>query len=78
MLETLLGKQDPPFEPRSVGQALPRVDGRLKVTGGARFTAEHRPDGLVHGVVIGSAIARGRVASVDSAEAQALPGAGGR
>ncbi len=74
MLETLLGKQDPPFEPRSVGQALPRVDGRLKVTGEARFTAEHRPSGLLHGVVIGSAIARGRVVSVDAAEAQALPG----
>ena len=53
-----------PFEPRIVGQALPRVDGKLKVTGTARFTAEHRPDGLVHGVVIGSAIACGRVAAV--------------
>ena len=50
------------------------MDGRLKVMGAARFTAEHRPDGLVHGVVIGSAIGRGRVASVDAAEADALPG----
>ena len=74
MLETLLGKADLPFESRSVGQPLPRVDGRLKVTGAARFTAEHRPDGLVHGVVIGSAIARGRVVSVDAAKAEALPG----
>ena len=74
MLEGLVGKHDAPFEPSSVGQALPRVDGRLKVTGAARFTAEHRPDGLVHGVVIGSAIARGRIASVDAGEAEALPG----
>ncbi len=74
MLETLLGRPDVPFEPRSVGRPLPRVDGRLKVMGAARFTAEHRPDGLVHGVVIGSAIARGRVTSVDTAEAEALPG----
>lgn len=74
MFEALFGKQDAPFEARSVGQPLPRVDGRLKVTGAARFTAEHRPDGMVHGVVIGSAIACGRVASVDVTEAEALPG----
>lgn len=74
MFETLLGEHDTPFEARSVGQPMPRVDGRLKVTGQARFTAEHRPDGLVHGVVLGSAIARGRVAAVDTAEAEALPG----
>ncbi len=74
MLENLLGEKKTPFEPQSVGRPLPRVDGRLKVTGGARFTAEHRPDGLVHGVVIGSAIACGRVTVVDAAEAEALPG----
>ncbi len=74
MLEGLLGKRDAAFEPRSVGQPLPRVDGRMKVTGAARFTAEHRPDGLVHGVVIGSAIARGRIASVEAKEAEAMPG----
>ncbi len=62
------------FAPHAVGRPLPRVDGRLKVTGQARFTAEHRPDGLLHGVVIGSAIAKGRVASVDAAAAEALPG----
>ena len=74
MLEKLFGDPKPAFKPRSVGQPLPRVDGLLKVTGAARFTAEHRPEGLVHGVVIGSAIAKGRVRSVDSAECQALPG----
>ena len=74
MLDALLGGKEAPFEPRSVGQPLPRVDGRSKVTGAAHFTAEHRPDGLVHGVVIGSAIARGRVVSVDAGEAELLPG----
>lgn len=73
-MRKLLGQQDTPFQPRSVGQAFPRVDGRLKVTGSARFTAEHRPAGLVHGVVIGSAIACGRVAAVHTATAEALPG----
>ncbi len=74
MLEQLLGAAETPFKARSVGRPLPRVDGRLKVTGAARFTAEHRLDGLVHGVVIGSAIAKGRVVSVDASEAQPLPG----
>ena len=61
-----------PFEPHNVGRSLPRVDGRLEVKGRARFTAEHRPDGLLHGVVIGSVIAKGRVVSVDAREAMAL------
>ncbi len=74
MLEALLGERSPIFEPRIVGQPVPRVDGRLKVTGAARFTAEQRPEGLVHGVVIGSAIACGRVAAIHTAAAEALAG----
>ena len=50
------------------------MDGRIKVTGAARYTAEHRPDGLVHGVVIGSAVAKGRVVVVDTDDAESLPG----
>ena len=72
--EGLLGHHEEPFEPHVIGQPLARVDGRLKVTGRARFTAEHHLDGMVHGVVIGSAIARGRVVSVRTTEAEALPG----
>ncbi len=74
MFEEMLGNHHTSFEPHVVGRALPRVDGRLKVTGTAEFTAEHRPEGLVHGVVVGSAIACGRVASVESAAAKVLPG----
>ncbi|MBV9971656.1 MAG: xanthine dehydrogenase family protein molybdopterin-binding subunit, partial [Xanthobacteraceae bacterium] len=62
------------FSPTEVGRPMPRVDGRLKVTGAARYTAEHRPEDLLHGVVIGSAIPRGRVVAVDVSEAEALPG----
>ncbi len=74
MFEELRGKHETAFEPHVVGQALPRVDGRLKVTGTAEFTAEHNPAGLAYGVVVGSAIACGRVASVESAAAKASPG----
>ena len=63
-----------PFQPKVVGAPLPRVDGRLKVTGTARYTAEHHPVGMLHGVVVGSGVPRGRVSSVDAREALALPG----
>ena len=62
------------FQPRAVGQSMPRVDGRLKVTGAARYTAEHALEGLLHAVVVGSAIPFGRVASIEATETKALPG----
>lgn len=58
----------------AIGQSLPRVDGRLKVTGAATYTAEHDLENLAHGVVVGSRIARGRIVSIESSAAMALPG----
>ena len=66
--------EQPTFEAKSVGQPLPRVDGRLKVTGAATYTAEHRPDGLLHAVAVDSRIARGRVRAISAAAARAVPG----
>ena len=40
-----------------IGTALPRVDGRLKVTGAARYAAEHPAEDLLYGVVVSSSIA---------------------
>src|SRR5688572_2652493 len=57
-----------------IGRPLNRVDGPLKVTGGARFTAEYAPEGLVHGVVVCSTIARGRIVAIDATLAEAAPG----
>lgn len=57
-----------------VGQPLDRVDGPLKVTGQARYAAEFGTPQLLHGSVVSSTIARGRVRSIDSREAEALPG----
>ena len=45
----------------SVGEPMNRVDGRLKVTGGARYTAEMPVTNVAHGMMVTSAIARGRV-----------------
>ena len=64
----------PPLTPRVIGQPISRVDGLLKVTGAATYTAEHLVAGLVHGLFVGSAIAKGKVLSIDSTKAKALPG----
>ncbi|MDQ6894410.1 MAG: xanthine dehydrogenase family protein molybdopterin-binding subunit [Acidobacteriota bacterium] len=58
----------------SVGKPIDRVDGRRKVTGAARYSAEHRPAGLVHGVLVTSKISKGRVTSIDVAKARAMRG----
>src|SRR5205085_3255301 len=58
----------------SVGQGLSRVDGRAKVTGSARFAAEHRPARLAHAVLVQSTVAKGSIASIDTAAARAAPG----
>ncbi|HWK47721.1 MAG TPA: xanthine dehydrogenase family protein molybdopterin-binding subunit [Stellaceae bacterium] len=61
-----------------IGQPLDRVDGRLKVTGGARYAAEFPPStvgaGLVHAVLVQSTIARGTITGFDLGAAKALPG----
>ena len=57
-----------------IGRPLNRVDGPLKVAGGARFTAEYAPEGLVHAVLVCSTIANGRIAAIDTTVAEAAPG----
>ena len=57
-----------------IGQPLNRVDGPLKVTGAARFAAEFTADNLAHAALVCSRIANGRVTSVDSTAAEAVPG----
>jgi len=58
----------------SIGQPLTRRDGFLKVTGGATFAADNRPEGMLHAVIAVSRIARGRVTHLDVAAAKAHPG----
>ena len=58
----------------TVGQPLSRVDGRLKVTGGARYTADVPANAIVHAAIVYSTIANGRVVSIDTAGAENAPG----
>lgn len=60
---------------RAVGAPVTRLEGQLKVTGEARYAYEHRVKRLVYGWIVQSSVARGRIASVDAAEALAVPGA---
>ena len=57
-----------------IGQPVDRVDGRAKVTGEAKYAAEYATPGLVHGWVVSSPIARGKIVSIDASEALKLPG----
>jgi xanthine dehydrogenase YagR molybdenum-binding subunit len=53
----------------AIGQPLSRVDGRLKVTGAARYAADNPVPDLLHAVLVCSTIARGAVARIDSSAA---------
>ena len=59
-----------------VGQPVDRIDGRLKTTGTARYAYEHHDvvPNPTYGYVIGSAIAKGRIVSIDLRAAKAAPG----
>ncbi len=59
-----------------VGQPLDRIDGPLKTTGTAPYAYERHDvvPNQAYGHVLGSAIAKGRIASMDLAAAKAAPG----
>ncbi|AZS74782.1 xanthine dehydrogenase [Streptomyces lydicus] len=60
--------------PYPVGAPLVRREGREKVTGTARYAAEHTPPGCAYAWPVPATVARGRVTAVDVAAALALPG----
>ncbi|MFC7556777.1 xanthine dehydrogenase family protein molybdopterin-binding subunit [Pseudoroseomonas wenyumeiae] len=57
-----------------IGTPRSRVDGRAKVTGAARYAGEFTAPDLAHGYIVSSAVAKGRVLSVETEAARALPG----
>jgi xanthine dehydrogenase YagR molybdenum-binding subunit len=58
----------------AIGQPISRADGRLKVTGGARYTADIPIAGAAHAAIVHSTIANGRIVSIDTAAAEKAPG----
>ena len=57
-----------------IGTPLSRVDGVQKVTGQARYAAEYPAENLLYGVILSSAIAKGRIVAIDEDAARRVPG----
>ena len=60
--------------PGIVGKPMDRVDGRLKVTGAARYSYEVPTEAPLYAVIVQSAIASGAIDSIDTAAAERAPG----
>jgi len=62
-------------EPQAnMGQPAPRLDARLKVTGEARYASDFPLANPAYAVLVTSAVARGRIVSLDTDAAKAVPG----
>lgn len=57
-----------------IGEPVSRIDGFAKVTGQAKYAAEPHPPGMLYGIVVNSRIARGRIKTINDAEAREVPG----
>src|SRR5438876_7303215 len=57
-----------------IGRETPRVDGPLKVTGKAQYTADFHFPGMLYAVPVEATIANGRVVKLDTAAAEKIPG----
>ncbi|MBC8134766.1 MAG: xanthine dehydrogenase family protein molybdopterin-binding subunit, partial [Fibrella sp.] len=59
---------------KAIGQPINRQDGRLKVTGEAKYSAEWSLPNMTHAVPVQSTIARGTIESFDLVAARSAPG----
>jgi xanthine dehydrogenase YagR molybdenum-binding subunit len=58
----------------TIGDSLSRVDGRLKVTGAAKYSGEFPFDGMLYGVLVPARITAGKVTDIDTKAAKNAPG----
>ncbi|WP_201548171.1 xanthine dehydrogenase family protein molybdopterin-binding subunit [Psychrobacter sp. Pi2-1] len=56
-----------------VGKPINRVDGSLKVSGQAHYSAEIHLDNKAYGVLVGATIAKGQVQNIDSSSLDGIP-----
>jgi CO/xanthine dehydrogenase Mo-binding subunit len=59
---------------RVVGKPLPRIDGKVKVTGSAVFADDLTAPGMLYGKLLRSPYAHARIKNIDTSQAAALPG----
>jgi xanthine dehydrogenase YagR molybdenum-binding subunit len=57
-----------------IGTSVARVDGPLKVSGGAKYTSDHQFPGMLYAVPVCSTIAKGTVTKLDVSAAEGMPG----
>ncbi len=60
--------------PKIIGEAVSRIDGPKKVTGHALYAADHPIENLAYGYPVASTIGNGKILSIDSSEAERMPG----
>ncbi|HWB55060.1 MAG TPA: molybdopterin cofactor-binding domain-containing protein, partial [Tepidisphaeraceae bacterium] len=60
-----------------VGKPATRLDGRLKVTGAAKYSADIRLPGMVYAYMITSPVPAGKINSIDTRTAERMPGVAG-
>jgi xanthine dehydrogenase YagR molybdenum-binding subunit len=75
---TVPADEPPPLETNdklhSIGKPVPRLDGKLKVTGSARYTADVKLPGMLYASMVTSPHPHARVRNVDTTAASAAPG----
>jgi CO/xanthine dehydrogenase Mo-binding subunit len=57
-----------------VGKPLPRIDGRLKVTGTATYADDLLLPGMLHGKLLRSPYSHAKILNIDTTKADKLPG----
>jgi len=57
-----------------VGKSVERTDGRVKVTGKAKYAGDLVAAGMLHGKLLRSPLAHAKILNIDTSRAKALPG----
>jgi xanthine dehydrogenase YagR molybdenum-binding subunit len=57
-----------------IGNPRQRIDGPLKVSGGARYTSDFHFPGMLYAVPVGATIANGEIRTLNTAAAERMPG----
>ncbi|MFC1670193.1 xanthine dehydrogenase family protein molybdopterin-binding subunit [Spirochaetota bacterium] len=57
-----------------IGKRQPKLDAPLKATGRSQFTDDVRLPGMLHGRIVRSPIARGKIVNIDISKAEKMPG----
>ena len=75
----LVGVDEPPPLPvnaelKAIGKPTARIDGRLKVTGAAKYTADINLPGMLYAVLLTSPHPHARIRSIDTSAAERYPG----